>query len=91
MKTTPLTVRRVPKVVHDTLKNRAKANHRSINGETLTWLERQAQSEKVVTCAQAAEILEAFDALLSDSDRKQIAEGIERARRKMNAERLEER
>jgi len=42
----------------------------------------------VVTCAEAAEILRAADAILNPDDRAQIAAGIEEARRRMNNERL---
>lgn len=91
MKTIPLTVRRVPQQIHAALKRGAKANHRSLNGETLTWLERQADNQKVVSCAEAADILMEADALLTDEDRKAISAGIEDARRRMNAKHLESR
>jgi hypothetical protein len=91
MKTLPLTVRRVPREVHDTLKRSAKINNRSINGETLTWLARQAGMAKVVTCGEVADILESAHAGLTKQDREQIADGIEEARRRMNAEHLDKR
>lgn len=91
MNTTPLTVRRLPKQIHAAQKKSAKANHRSLNGETLTWLERQADSQKVVSCAEAADMLIEADALLTDQDRRAICAGIEDGRRRMNAEHLESR
>ena len=44
MKTVPLTIRRCPPGVHQALKKSAEANHRSLNGEALDWLEREAES-----------------------------------------------
>ena len=90
MKTIPVTLRRVPQKVHEALKRSAKVHNRSLNGETLTWLEERAE-EPLVTCAQAAEILRRWDAGLTDQDRTQIVAGIEEARQRMNAEHLNKR
>jgi hypothetical protein len=57
----------------------------------LTALEQHAAEQKVVTCGQLADMLEKWDAMLTDRDRKQIAAGIEEARRRMNAEHLDQR
>ncbi len=91
MKTIPLTVRRVPQRVHEAHKRSAKANNRSLNGETLTWLEKRAEEPPNVTCGELADILEKWDALLNDQDRKELAAGIEEARGRMNAEHLDKR
>jgi plasmid stability protein len=91
VRTIPLTIRGVPEEVHDALKKSAKANRRSLNGETLTWIEKLAGEQKVTTCAEAAEILRRADAVLNPQDRKRIVAGIEESRRKMNTERLEDR
>jgi hypothetical protein len=88
MDTTPLSVRGCPPALRRALKKSAKSNHRSLNGEALTWLEKQAAEDKLVTCAEAAEILRRADKLLTAEDREQIASGIEEARRRMNNEHL---
>ena len=87
MKKTPLTLRRCPPQVHAALKRSAKINRRSLNGEALFWLERQA-SEKAVTGKQAAAILRRFQKILTRDDHRQIAKGIEDARRRMAHEHL---
>ncbi len=87
MKTAPLTVRRCPEPVHQMLKKSARVNHRSLNGETLAWLEKQAES-KPVSCAETARILRQLDKQLSPDDRRKWVAGIEAARRKMAHERL---
>jgi hypothetical protein len=53
----PLTVRRCPAEVHEALKASAAANHRSLNGEALTWLEKQAEVQKPVTARELADAL----------------------------------
>ncbi len=88
MKTTTLTVRGCRPELRKDLKNSAQSNHRSLNGETLAWLEKQKAEKKAVTCAEAAEILRCADKILNPKDREQIAFGIEEARRSMNNEHL---
>jgi len=88
MKRTPLTVRGCPSSLHQTLKKSAKANRRSLNGETLTWLEQQASAEKPKPAKELAPALRQAHQLLSDSEHKQIGEGIEKARRQMADEHL---
>jgi hypothetical protein len=63
-------------------------NGRTVNGEAAAWLNKQADQQEVCTGAEAAEILRRADALLDDADRRQIAAGIEKARRLMNNEHL---
>lgn len=46
---------------------------------------------EIVTCAQAAQILRAWNETLTAPDRQEIADGIEEARHRMNAEHLDER
>ncbi len=88
MKTVPLTVRRCPAEVHQALKKSARANHRSVNGETLTWLEKQASTANVMTGKEVAAVLRRFQKALSRADRIKMAEGIEEARRRMANEHL---
>ena len=87
VKTMPLTVRRCPPGVHRALKKSARVNHRSINGETLAWLEQQA-SAKPVSAKETAAILRRLQKTLSPTDRKSMAEAIEDARRRMANEYL---
>jgi hypothetical protein len=88
MKTTSITVLRMPSELRQDLKKSARSNHRSLNGETLAWLGKQKAEKKPVTCAEAAEILRRADRVLNRKDREQIASGIEEARRRMNNEPL---
>lgn len=81
MKSIPLTVRKCPAEVHKALKKSAAANNRSMNGEALVWLQKQAKKEKIVTGKEFAAALRRLDALLTDDDRRQIVRGIEKARR----------
>ena len=86
-----MTVRGCPETVHEAFKNSAKANRRSLNKETLTWLEKQLareQVEPVVTGKEAARILREANRGLTAEDRRQIANGIEEARKRMNLEHL---
>lgn len=48
----------------------------------------QPKTQRACTGAEAAEILRRADALLTNVDRRQIAAGIEKARRRMNNEHL---
>ncbi len=83
MKRIPLTVRGCPDEVHKALKKSAKANHRSLNGETLHWLEKQCRSERVVTGREAAAILRQFEAATTDKERAQMADAIEDVRKRI--------
>jgi hypothetical protein len=87
MKAMPLTVRRCPPSVHRALRRSARLNHRSLNGETLAWLEQQA-SAKQVSAKETAAILRELKKTLSTAERKAMANSIEAARRKMAHERL---
>ena len=87
MKTVPLTVRRCPPGVHQALKKSAKVNHRSINGETLAWLEQQAAT-KPVSARETATILRRFQKMLSPAERRTMANKIEAARQAMSHEHL---
>jgi hypothetical protein len=83
MKTVTMTMRGCPEAVRVALKKSAKANHRSLNQETLTWLERQAEqeaTERPMSCREIAHILREAHQGLTAEDRRQIAEGIEEAR-----------
>jgi predicted HicB family RNase H-like nuclease len=91
VKTVTMTMRGCPKPVHEALKKSAKANRRSLNKETLAWLEKQAareEAERPVTGREMARILRELDKGLTAEDRRQIAEGIEEARRRMAREHL---
>ena len=88
MKKTPLTVRKCPPELHQALKRSAEMNHRSLNGETLTWLEKQAGQQKICTGKEAAAILRRFEKMTTAEDRRIMADGIEKARRMMNLEHL---
>ncbi|SRR6266496_2251664 len=88
LKKTPLTVRRCPTAVHDALKQSATANHRSLNGEALTWLEKQAAKQKPVTGRELAAALRRWHKQFTREEHLQIAEGIEQARRRMSHEHL---
>lgn len=91
MKKTPLTVRRCPPELHEALKKSAVVNHRSLNGETLTWLEKQASQQKVCTGKEAAEILRRFQKMTTAQERRIMADAIEDVRQKMNREHLHRR
>ncbi len=88
VKTTSFTVDGCPQQVHDALRKSSAINNRSINRETLDWLQEKAEERTVVTCAEVAEILRRAEEGLSDDDRRRIADGVEAARRRMNAEHL---
>jgi hypothetical protein len=88
VKKTPLTVRKCPPELHKALKRSAEVNHRSLNGETLTWLEKQASEQKVCTGKEAAAILRRFEEMTTAEDRRIMADAIEEARRRMNLEHL---
>ncbi len=88
MKKTPLTLRRYSSRLHQALKESAKANHRSLDGEALTWLERQAAAEKPKPAKELAAALRQANKLLTPAEHKRIAAGIEEARRLMADEHL---
>ena len=87
-KKTPLTLRRCPAEVHEALKASAAANHRSLNGEALTWLEKQASRQKVCTGKDLAAALRQFEKLTTARERREMADRIEDVRRRMNNEHL---
>jgi len=60
----------------------------SLNGNTSKLLEKRGETERIVTGKEAAEILRRADKLLTSHDRRQIAAGIEEARRRMAHEHL---
>jgi hypothetical protein len=86
MKGKPLTVRRCPSQVHKALKKSAKANHRSINGETLAWLEEQSKKRKFTTCGEAAKILREAYKLLTPREHREMADDIEAYSKKVRSE-----
>ena len=88
MKTIPLTIRRCPPGVHQPLKKSAQASRRSLNGEALDWLEREADGAKTLTCGDLARNLRRAQRLLTSKERKEFAHAIEKARRTMNHEHL---
>lgn len=88
VKTTPLTVRRCPEDVHQAIKKSAKANNRSLNGETLTWLQHQAGRQQTCTAKELANALRKFEKVTTSAERRQMAEKIEESRQRMNHEHL---
>ena len=87
MKAVALTTRGCPEPLRKALKQSADANRRSLNGEILTWLERQAESQPV-TARETARILRELNKTLSADDRKRWVAGITEARKKMVDEHL---
>lgn len=88
VKKTPLTIRRCSPELHQAIKQSAALHHRSMNGETLTWLERQAGQQKVCTGKEAAAALRRFAKMTTAKERRQMADAIEEARRRMAHEHL---
>jgi hypothetical protein len=91
VKTVTMTMRGCPKPVHEALKKSAKANRRSLNQETLAWLEQQAareEAERPTSCRELAHLLREFNKRLTAEDRRQLAEAIEEGRRRMAREHL---
>jgi hypothetical protein len=88
MKTVPLTIRRCPPAVHRALKKSAEVNHRSLNGEALEWLEREAEDAKSLTCGELARNLRRAQKLLTPRERKEFARAIAQARNAMSHEHL---
>jgi plasmid stability protein len=87
VKTTALTVRRCPEEVHQALKRKAKSNHRSLNAEMLTLLEKDAE-QKPVTLAEWGDRLRKARKLMTEAEHKEFAADIEKARKLMNREHL---
>src|SRR5262249_43006716 len=83
VKTVPLTIRRCPGEVHHGLKKNAQVNRRSLNGEALAWLEREADEAKTLTCGELAKNLRRAQKLLTPKERKEFARAIEQARAAM--------
>jgi hypothetical protein len=84
-------MRGCPEPVHEALKESAKANRRSLNQETLIWLEKQAarqDAERPVSARETARILRAINKGLTKEDRRLWADGIEEARKRMASEHL---
>ena len=84
-------MRGCPKPVHEALKKSAQANRRSLNQETLAWLEQQAAQEEVerpMSCRELAHLLRDFNKGLTTKDRRQLADAIEEGRRRMDREHI---
>ena len=88
MKTTSLTIRGCPPELRNDLKKSAQSNHRSLNRETLAWLERQKQQNRGATCSELAQALIQWQKKVPRKDRLEIARHIEEARQRMNNEHL---
>lgn len=83
----PLTIRRCPPAVHQALKGQAKANKRSVNAEVLLLLER-AELRKPVSGAELAERVRKAEKLLTQKERMEFGQDIERGIELMRRERL---
>jgi hypothetical protein len=88
MKTVQISIRDCPEHVHQAIRRSAQQNRRSLNKEALTWLEREARTEKAVTGAQWADRLRQARKLLTEKEHAQLAEDIQTARKLMNREHL---
>jgi hypothetical protein len=82
MKTVTMTMRGCPEAVHEALKRSAKVNRRSLNQETISWLERQA-AEVPMNGRELAQRLREFNKGLTVKERLELAESIEEAGRRM--------
>ena len=82
VKTVSMTTRGCPEAVHEALKKSAKANRRSLNKETISWLERQA-AEVPMSGRELAQGLREFNKGLTTKERLELAEAIEEAGRRM--------
>jgi hypothetical protein len=82
MKTVTMTTRGCPEAVHEALKRSAKVNRRSLNQETISWLERQA-AEVPMSGRELAQGLREFNKGLTVKERLELAESIEEAGRRM--------
>lgn len=88
MKVVPLTIRRCPAEVHQALKKNAQDNHRSLNAEVLTVLEREAQTQEPLTGVEWARRLRKARKLLSEPEHRELAQDIERGANLVRHERL---
>jgi hypothetical protein len=91
VKAVALTTRGCPAPLHDALKKSANANRRSLNNEMLIWLEKQAASqeaERPISARETARILREINRTLSPAERRQWADGITEARKRMASEHL---
>jgi len=86
MKSVPLTVRRCPQELHQSLKDSAKANRRSLNAEVLNRLEEQA--EKPVLSSELAKRLRKARELMNEQEHREFAEDIEQGIQLMRREYL---
>jgi hypothetical protein len=82
MKTVTMTMRGCPEAVHEALKRSAKVNRRSLNQETISWLERQV-AEVPMSGRELAQRLREFNKGLTVKERLELAESIEEAGRRM--------
>jgi plasmid stability protein len=78
MKTTPLTIRGCPDMVHHALKARAQVNHRSLSKEVLAVLEREAEEQPALKGAEVAKRMRAARKLMTEREHREFAEDIER-------------
>ena len=86
VKTVTMTMRGCPEGVREALRKSAKANRRSLNKEAMTWLEREAArdtEERPMTGRELARVLREFNKGLTLKDRRELAEAIEEAGRRM--------
>lgn len=84
-------MRGCPERLHEALKKSAKANRRSLDSETVVWLEKQAarqEAERPVSARGAARIQREINQGLSPEDRKLWANGIAEAGKRMANEHL---
>lgn len=88
MKTVPLTIRRCPPELHQSLKRSAEKNRRSLNSEALVWLEREAEQEEPLGCADLAKNLRRARKLMSEREHREFAKDIEAGVKLMRREHL---
>ena len=85
MKTTPLTIRGCPDSVHQALKARAQANHRSLSKEVLAVLERETEEPPALKGAEVARRMREAHKLMTAEEHQEFAEDIERGIRLMRS------
>jgi plasmid stability protein len=78
MKSTPLTIRGCPEMVHQALKARAQVNHRSLSKEVLAVLEREAEEQPALKGAEVAQRMREARKLMTEREHREFAEDIER-------------
>lgn len=86
-----MTMRGCPEPVHEALKKSAKANRRSLNKETITWLEREAErdaEEQPVSGREFARRLREARKLMTPKEHREFAEAIEEGIKRFAHERL---